>query len=68
MEGIHIVAFAEEDDPGRRPLSSLRDYSPSLKTVEFHVLCLHCGAPLPGRDGESQPAGMGSWGASGCLG
>lgn len=32
MEGIHIVAFAEEDDPGRRPVSSLHD-SPSLKTV-----------------------------------
>lgn len=41
MEGIHIVAFAEEDDPGRRPYSSLCD-SPSFKKVYFHVLCLHC--------------------------
>lgn len=32
MEGIHIVAFAEEDDPGRRLFSSLRD-SASLKMV-----------------------------------
>lgn len=41
MEGIHIVAFAEEDDPGRRPFSSLCD-SPSFKKVYFCVLCLHC--------------------------
>ena len=32
MEGIHIVAFAEEDDPGRRLFSSLHD-SPSLKKL-----------------------------------
>lgn len=32
MEGIHIVAFAEEDDPGRRLFSSSRD-STSLKMV-----------------------------------
>lgn len=32
MEGIHIVAFAEEDDPGRRVFSSSYD-SPSLKKV-----------------------------------
>lgn len=25
MEGIHIVAFAEEDDPGRRLFSSSHD-------------------------------------------
>lgn len=37
MEGIHIVAFAEEDDPGRRPFSSLCD-SPSFQKVYFHVL------------------------------
>lgn len=37
MEGIHIVAFAEEDDPGRRPFSSLRD-SLSFKKAYFHVL------------------------------
>lgn len=32
MDGIHIVAFAEEDDPGRSPFSSSHD-SPSLKVV-----------------------------------
>lgn len=37
MEGIHIVAFAEEDDPGRRLFPSLCD-SPSFKKAYFHVL------------------------------
>lgn len=41
MEGIHIVAFAEEDDPGRRPFSSLCG-SPSFKKVYFHVCFLQC--------------------------
>lgn len=33
MEGIHIVAFAEEDDPGRRPFYSLYDSSSSQEGV-----------------------------------
>lgn len=57
MEGIHIVAFAEEDDPGRRLFSSF--HTPSLKKSSF--LCFVHIVELSAR------AGMGSWDASGFL-
>lgn len=65
MDGIHIVAFAEEDDPGRRPLSSFYD-SPSLEKIQFHVLCSHCGVLHSSQDGEPQPVRRGNRDVSGC--
>lgn len=62
MEGIHIVAFAEEDDPGRRSFSSSYDSRITQESVVSHTLFA-----LGSWDGEPQPAGMGSQDASGCL-